>query len=354
MKLLSVLKFWKLPKKIWITTILILLILGFFIWPKPNPKETPKYAKAEITNLEKLVTASGILTGKNTVSLKFKIGGKINYLPVKNGDSVNKGQTIASLDTQDLSIALQQARNTLRDKQAIVAKILDDVKNSDKDETFTQAQTRTTAEVTRDNAYDSVKAAERNFQDAVLTSPISGNITKLPVDLGTVVTAGEQVAEIVDFSEIIFEVDLDEYDISKIKIGTPTRISLNSYPDKVFNGTVTEISKATRTTTSGATVIPVKIKVGSSDLQLIQGLNGQADIIISSNPNVLAIPVDALRQDNTVLVKTNQGFGIQPVTTGDSNDSQIEIKSGLQAGDQVMMNPPLPGQEHPKKFFGLF
>lgn len=354
MKIFKFLHFWKLPKKIWVTVLIFLVITGFIFWPKNNSKTEPEYAKAEITNIQKLVTASGVLTGTNSVNLKFKIGGKISYLPYKIGDQVKKGSTVAALDTQDLSITLQQAQNTLRDKQAIVTKILDDVKDSAKDETFTEAQTRTTSEVAKDNAYDSVKAAQRTFQDATLISPISGTITKLPIDLNTIVSAGEQVAEIIDFSEIIFEVEIDEYDISKVKIGMPVKISLNSYPNQTFDGKVVEISPSIKTTDSGATVVIVKIKLSSPEIQFIQGLNGQAEIITSEKPNVLAIPVDSLRSNNTVLVKTNQGFEIKPVTTGDSSDSLIEITSGIKSGDQVMLNPPIPGQEKPPKRFGLF
>lgn len=353
-KLIRYLKFWKLPKKIWITALLIIIIGLFFLWPRNNPKNQPEYTKAEITNIQKLVTASGIVTGKDSVSLKFKISGKISYLPFNNGDHVKKGQTIAALDTQDLSIALQQAQNALRDKQAIVTKILDDVKNSDTSETFTQTQTRTTAEVTRDNAYDNVKAAQRAFQDATLTTPITGDIVKLPVDLGTIVTAGEQVAQIIDFSEVIFEVDIDEYDISTVKVGMAVNVSLNSYPNQIFKGTVAEISPATKTTDSGATVVVVKIKLDSSNIQFIQGINGQAEIITSEKPNVLAIPSDTLRADKTVLIKKDQAFEIRSVTTGESSDTLTEITSGLNAGDQVMLNPPPPGQENPKKFFGIF
>lgn len=353
-KLTHILKFWKLPKKIWITALLIIIIGIFFLWPKNNPKNQPEYTKAEITNIQKLVTASGIVTGKDNVSLKFKISGKISYLPFKNGDHIKKGQTIATLDTQDLSIALQQAQNTYRDKQATVTKILDDVKNSDTSETFTEAQTRTTAEVARDNAYDNVKAAQRAFQDAILTTPITGDIVKLPVDLGTIITAGEQVAQIVDFSEVIFEVDIDEYDISTVTIGMPVNISLNSYPNQIFKGSVAEISPATKTTDSGATVVVVKIKLDFSNIQFIQGLNGQAEIITSEKPNVLAIPSDTLRTDKTVLVKKDQSFEIRTITTGESSDTLTEITSGLRIDDQVMLNPPPPGQEKPKKFLGVF
>lgn len=347
------LKFWHLPKKIWLIGLILLIIIGFIFRPKSISPTKYEYSDAKTTTLEQIVTGSGILTGKDSTNLQFKISGKIVSLPVTKGDTVKKGQLIASLDTQDLSIALQQAENNLRDKQAIVTKVLDDVKDSDTSETFTEAQTRTTAEVARDNAYDGVKAARRAFQDAVITTPISGIITQLPVKSGTNITAGQLVAEIVDFSEKVFLVDIDEYDISKVQVGMPAKITLNSYPDQIFNGTVSEIAPSTKTTSSGATVVEVKITL-DPNLQPIKGLNGQADIITRSKPNVLAIPIDSLRQDNTVLLKTDTGFRTQAVTPGESSDSQVEITSGLQPGDQVMLNPPAPGQEQPKKFLGLF
>src|SRR3989344_6729791 len=217
-----------------------LIILGFFIF---NRFSKPKVESLQITQVQRAdiaqtISSAGILTGKDVVDLKFRIGGKIYSLNVKAGDQVNKGDVIATLDTQQLSIDLQQARNTLRDKQAAVEEIEDDVKDHDDDESFTQKADRTAAQVARDNAFDSVKEAQRAFQDAVIVSPIFGIVTQVNAIPGEVVSASEVIVQVADFSSFYFDTDVDESDINQVAVGTPTNVSLDAYPDQLFIGFV--------------------------------------------------------------------------------------------------------------------
>lgn len=323
------------------------LLFGIVGWlfasrTKQEPIELVSVTRQDIKTV---VSASGILAGKEIVNLKFKSSDKLAYLRIKTGDSVKRGQVMAELDTQDLSITLQQAQNTLRDKQATAEKILDDVKNHDKDETFAQKATRTTAEVARDNAYDAVRAAQRAFQDAILVAPISGIVTN-QADLvpGQFVGSGDLIAQVTNFSEKFFAADVDEADIANIKTGQKAEITLNSYGDKIFAGKVLEILPQTKTVTSGATTVTVKIKITDSQIEPIYGLNGQASIIISEAVNVLAIPQEALIDESYVLIKNPQGIIRKQVATGIRSDTDVEITSGISEGDQIVKNPQqVPG-----------
>lgn len=296
-------------------------------------------------DIKTIVSASGILTGKETVNLKFKSSGKLVYLKVKTGDSVKRGQVIAGLDTQDLSITLQQALNTLRDKQATAEKVLDDVKNHDTDETFAQKATRTTAEVARDNAYDAVRTAQRAFQDIVIISPISGLVTdQAELVPGQFVSSGDLIAQVTNFSEKFFAADVDESDIVKIKTGQKAEITLNSYGDKIFAGKVWGILPQIKTATSGATTVTVKIKITDSQIEPISGLNGQASVIISEATSVLTIPQEALLDESHVLIFSPKGTIEREVSTGIKSDTDVEVISGLVESDKVIKNPQqVPG-----------
>lgn len=329
----------KLPKKYLIGAVIIILLGWFFFFSRNNKTVTPQFVKVQKHDLKQAVSASGVLTGKDSVNLHFKSSGKLAYINVKVGDQVGKGQTLASLDTQDLTIALRQAQNTFRDKKAIVDKIHDDLKDVTTNETYAQRQTRTTAEVAQDNAYDSLLAAQRAFQDAVIVSPINGTVTKADLLPGQVVTTTDTIAQVVDFSEIIFETDVDEADISKISLAQKADVTLNAYGNKVFEGKVTEIVPQTKSTSNGATVVTVKIALDDASIQHIAGLNGQVDIIQSEKKNVLSIPQDALRNGNTVLLRSRSGLETRSVTTGFKTDADIEVISGLSVGDEVVANP---------------
>lgn len=343
-KIFKVLKNRVLKLPVIIILVIFSGVAGYFLLrPGPKPLE---YASVSRQDLKSVISASGILTGKETVNLKFKGAGKLAYLKVKTGDTVKKGQAIAGLDTQDLSITLQQALNTLRDKQATAEKVLDDVKNHDTDETFAQKATRTTAEATRDNAYDAVRAAKRAFQDSVILSPINGIVTQ-QADLspGQIVSSSDLVAQITNFSEIIFSADVDEADITKVKLGQKAEVTLNAYPDKVFAGKVKEILPQVKTTTSGATTIIVKISLDKSEIRPTYGLNGQVSIIISESPNTLVIPQEALVGGNEVFVKMGKKVVKRQVSLGIRSDTDAEVISGLSENEEVVKNPEqLPKQ----------
>ncbi len=340
LKKLNPLHFFRLPKKIWIPVLLVLLVAGWFILRSGKQTDIPQLADVKKQTLKSSVSASGVMTGQDTAALKFKSSGKLAYLGVKTGDTVNRGQTIASLDTQDLNIALQQAENNYRDKQAAVDKILDDLKDRNNDETYTQKQTRTTAQVARDNAYDSVKAAQRAFQDAILVAPISGTVTQSTPIPGQYVSAADTIAQVVNWQGgVYFDTDIDEADISKISLAQPAEVTLNAYADQIFPGVVDEILPQTKTTTSGATVVTVRIKLSNPPSQLIANLNGQASIIIKQVANVLAIPQEALTDDKKVVVQTKEGLVTREVTPGIMSDTDVEIVKGLNEGDKVVTNP---------------
>lgn len=341
MKIPQILK----PSKKKIAGLIIFIIIAVAGFNFFGPKKTIplQFSEVKKQDIKSTVSSSGVLTGKNVANLKFRFSGKLAYVDVKVGDKISKNQIVAGLDTQDLAIALQQAQNILRDKQAIVDKTLDDVKDHASDETYTQRQTRTTAQVARDNAVDSVKAAQRAFQDAVITSPIDGIVTQAINVSGQVVFGADLIAQVVDNSEDFFDTDVDEADISKISLNEIAEISLDTYPNQIFKGLVSQILPQTKTTSSGATVVTVRIKLDSAPTNFVNGLSGEGTIITQTSSNTLTIPQEALREDNTVVVQVNNKLEVKKVEKGISSDTDIEIKSGLSEGEKVLLNPPAPG-----------
>lgn len=339
MRLLKLLKFWRLPKKIWITALVILIGAGgYYLWPKPV-KEPIQTAEVKTGEVKSVISSSGTLEGTDSADLRFKISGKLNSMSVKPGETVKKGQLIASLDTRDLQIDLQQAYNSFVAKDATAKKAEDDVKDHASDENFTQKEKRTAAQTARDNAYDDIKAAQRALEDAYLYAPLSGVVTKADPNVGQIVGVTDLIAQIVDETEYVFEAEVDESDIGKIKPGQPATVSLNSYPDETFLATVSKITPTTETTDSGATVVIVKLALGKPEINFVSGINGQADIILEEVSNVLVIPTDALMDNNEIYVKKGNNFEKIKPELGLRSDINIEVKSGLSVGYQVVTNP---------------
>lgn len=330
--------------------ILIAILYGSYISFFKASNQEIQTQEVKSGNIKSYVSASGTISGKDIVNLKFKTSGKLVFLNFNIGDSVFQGQTLAGQDNQDLNINLQQTLNTLRDKQAIADKVLDDIhlfqygnggfgNVGSINETMTQRQLRTSAEVLRDNAFDSVKLAQRAFEDIIITSPIDGKITKNDYFVGQFVSPADTIYQIVNWGEIFFDAEVDESEISKIKIGQQAEIELNSYPDQKFMGEVDEISPQTKTTSSGATVVIVRIKLHDISISEIMGLNGQVNIIVTEIKDVLTVPQQAIFENENILLKSPEGYKEVKIITGISSDTEIEIKEGLSSGDQIVLNP---------------
>lgn len=120
-------------------------------------------------------------------------------------------------------------------------------------------------------------------------------------------------------------------------------MTLDSYPEKVFKGTVDQILPQTKTTSSGATVITAKIRLNDPKFTFINGLGGQASVITSEQKDALTIPQEALREDNSVVLQTPTGIQPKKVTPGIKSDTDVEIKEGLIENDKVLLNPPPTG-----------
>lgn len=341
-------------KKVAFLAILALAIfLGFnFVGRRQQPQL--QFATVKRQDIKATVSSSGTLTGKASANLHFKGAGKLAYINVKAGDQVYAGQVLAGLDTQELAINLQQAQNTFRDKQAAVDKVLDDIhlfqygnggfaNVGSSNETMTQRQLRTTAEVARDNAYDSVKLNQKAFEDAIIISPINGIVTQAIEVTGQTVTTADLIAQVIDTSGIYFDTEVDEVDLSQVSLGLKAEIILDAYPDQIFPGTVDQIIPQTKTTSSGATVVIVRIKLDSPKLTFVNGLSGQASIISTEAKGALTIPQEALREDNTVLTMQPQGLQPKQVTPGIRSDTDVEIKEGLSEDEKVLLNPPSSG-----------
>lgn len=342
----------RFSKKILIILIVLLGIAGgIFYYTTRSTGPVIQTAQVKKEDIKTTVSSSGTLTPKESANLKFKTGGKLAYLNVKQGDKVFAGQVLAGLDSADLAINLQQAQNSYRARQADVDKTLDDVylfqygnggfsNVGTQNETMTQRQLRTDAEVLRDNAFDNLKQAQRTFQDTIIISPIDGLVIQADFLPNQFVSPADLIATVVNDNQIFFDAEVDEADIGKIKIGQKAEVSLNSYEDRIFKGTVAEIEPATRETSSGATVVIVRISLEKSDMKFVAGINGQAEIIYDETANALTIPQEALIDEKEVIIKKGENqFEKVPVETGLSSDTEIEIKSGLKEEQEVVTNP---------------
>ncbi len=314
---------------------MILLVGGGYLWNKQNQakvqSEKIKIVSVEKKNIVESIVVSGKIAAEKQATLTFPAAGKLSYVNVKPGDSVKAGQWMASLDTGDLQAAVTKAWYTYLSYDAAAKVAEDSVKGHESDETFAQKNTRVSAQTARDSAYENWLSANRAVQLAVLKSPFVGMVTEVTVSASGDTVGITDGITVVDPETLYFDTEVDETDFGKIKVGQKAIVKLDAYEDMEFEGTVTRMGFATRLSDSGATVIPIRISIVADGLRV--GLNGDAELIIQEKENVLTLPIEAV---NDGQVEKTDGKQMD-VKTGIESEEDVEIISGINEGDQVVI-----------------
>ena len=200
------------------------------------------------------------------------------------------------------------------------------------------------------NAKASLENAQDRLDDYMVTSPITGTVVEKTVKAGDNVGTGSNsnntLCIIYDLSYLQMTLNIDELDIDNVEVGQVVNITSDAKEGQTFTGVVTKVS-VVGTTSGGTTTYPVTVRIDDTE-GLRPGMNVDAEIVLSSADGVLAIPSLAVNRGDTVLVTSDspsaanaleqeapEGYAYVQVTTGVSDDSYIEITSGLQEGDTV-------------------
>lgn len=233
--------------------------------------------------------------------------GKVSGLTLMPGDSVSSGQRICTITGDSVDNQLQNAKASL------------------------------------ENAQD-------RLDDYMVTSPITGTVVEKTVKAGDNVGTGSNsnntLCIIYDLTYLEMTLNIDELDIDNVEVGQTVNVTSDAKEGQTFTGVVTKVS-VVGTTSGGTTTYPVTVRIDDTD-GLRPGMNVDAEIVLSSADGVLAIPSLAVNRGDTVLVTSDspsaanaleqeapEGYAYVQVTTGVSDDSYIEITSGLQEGDTV-------------------
>ena len=217
------------------------------------------------------------------------------------------------------------------------------------------------------SAEEALTKAENNYDDAIdkydeyfITAPIDGTVITKDAKVGDKIqkstSSAKTLATLYDLSELTFDMDIDELDITNIKEGQEVNVQADAFKNKIFKGVITNVSLVAANS-NGVTNYPVTVTITDVG-ELLPGMNVDAYVILANVENAVAIPADALQRGNVVYVlnssptiksgnystegisdrvknRAPEGFTAINVETGISNSNFIEIKSGLQEDDEV-------------------
>ena len=252
-------------------------------------------------------TQSGKFKYNENRSVNAEVSGEVVAIVNDEGSEVSSGSTIIRLESDNVTNSVQSASDSVKD-----------------------------AQLSLENQYETL-------EDYTIKSPIKGTVIEKKKKAGDTIDSNAELCTIYDLSYLKMTMNIDELDISKVKVGQEVTVTADAVQGQTFKGKVTKINMA-GTTTNGVTTYPVEVQIEDTE-GLLPGMNVSTEIIVNQVEDVVAIPVGAVVRGDKVLVKTGNtstddptvpaGYEYVSVETGVSNDQYVEIKSGINEGDEI-------------------
>ncbi len=205
------------------------------------------------------------------------------------------------------------------------------------------------AQAQLDSAQVAVQQAQSNLDKATLVAPFDGVVSAVNYTVGASTGSGSSSSStstggaavtISNLSNLQIQVQVAEVDVPKIKVGQTAQVTFDALPGKTYNGKVISIDPV-GTVTQGVVNYPVTVAMTDADNAVKPGMTANLAVTVDERTDALILPTRAVRTQGTqkVVSVLYKGETIQvPVTTGLSNDQSVEITSGLQPGDVVVLN----------------
>ncbi|HPW18333.1 MAG TPA: efflux RND transporter periplasmic adaptor subunit [Candidatus Aminicenantes bacterium] len=344
--------------------------------------------KAKRQDLTSIISASGEVKPKKNINISAQVPGRIVKIGVVEGQEVKAGDFLLSLDSAQYEANADRDRNYIRAANADLiqaeARLGRDKASLDRqqklyaDELISEDQLEaaqaqyavTSAQVNAirfqiKQAEASLKSTLDNLAKTTYGSPIDGVITSLRVEegevaiIGTMNNPGTVLLTIADLSVMEVEVEVDETDVVGVALGQAARVRVDAFPDKTFDGRVTEIgSSALQRAASGVSTreskdFKVVVTLENPSERLKPGLSASADIVVAEKAQALAVPISALvlrdkpgaaalaaaKEEEGVYVVEAGRAKFAPVVKGIAGGMMIEIASGLAEGQELITGP---------------
>lgn len=323
--------------------------------PPPAP-EGPRSVRVEevfASGGKRLRTFSGSARAGLASRLSFRVSGTLTKLPVKLGDRVKAGQTIAVLDDSDYQLqvddaeaSLRQAEAQSRNASANYARIrglyennrvsINDLDAARAGNESAQAQVQS---ITK-----KLELARSQLSYAQLKAPLAGTIAEVTAEINENVRAGQAIAVLNAGSEPEVTFSVPEQLIKDVREGAALTVRFGALPDQTFDATVTEVGVA-----SGAlaTTYPVVARLKDSSENIRPDMAAEISLVFGSNEDKSKIFVKpkAVVEDQSgqtfVFLAKSKGDGLatvekRNVKTGDLTQQGLEVLEGLQDGDPLI------------------
>lgn len=357
--------------------LVVLLAAGAIAWWAHRGGPVVQYATAPVTvgPVMRTVTATGTVNPELTIIVGSYVSGVIQEITCDYNTRVKRGQSCAKIDPRPYQTLVDQARATLAVARAQLEKdyaalsyarvvheralsliktnaVSKDTLDSAKS-VYDQAQAQITFDqATIQQRQAALDAAQVNLDYTNIVSPVDGTVVSRNVTIGQTVAASFQTPTLFliasDLTRMQVDANVSESDIGNISEGKKATFTVDAFPNRTFEGTVTEVRQSPQTVQNVVTY-DVVVETDNSDLALKPGLTAATRIIVDQREKVTRVLNQALRytpsgtsagrsdQARVWVLRDDQPV-LVPVTTGLNDERYTEIVEGeLKPGDQIIV-----------------
>lgn len=364
----------------WLIRLLIVLALvaGYFVLdatvlaPDPVPV---RVATVERGRVEATVTNSkaGTVKARRRAKLSPGTSGIVVELPIVRGDRVQAGDVLLRLDdatqsaqldlavealkvaearSRERCIAAERALRELERNRELAAEELVSVDVLDGLESAYQlaAASCDVAESEVEHSRASVAVAQAEQDKTVLRAPFAAIIAEVSVELGEWVTpsvpliSAPDLIDAIDSRSLYISAPMDEVDADKLETGLPTRVTVDSHPNRVFDARLTKVAPYVLDLEQQNRTLEVEVELDDAEFSatLLPGTSADVEIVLEVRDGVLRVPTYALMEDDRVLVLEEGVLAERDVETGMRNWDFTEIVGGLREGESVVTSLDRP------------
>ena len=315
--------------------------------------------KVKPVHFQDLLPVLGSVKGKTEIILKFEINGVITKIAFREGEKINKGDLIASLDPKDAQLKAKYAEDKFNSAQAgyrSMEKKLEIQRHLYEAGAIIKSKLEEAELETESAKYQlqqgksemDLAANELNKTNIYATK--DGVMGPRQAEEGEFITTQDKLGSMYEINEVFIEAGVVERDIEKIKIGQKARVFVDAYPNTVFEGTLDYIFPVIE---GKSRTLTVKIGVPNPNSLLLPGMFSRAEISIVDLRDALIVPITCLINKGGVIyapiipaqsllkkAEDENPIGvvqIRRVTVGYKTSDYAELKAGASAGDLVVL-----------------
>ncbi len=313
----------------------------------PERRATPVTATlVQLKGVETVEETVGRVEAITAPVVDAEVAGRVARIHAKEGQTVAAGDLLAELDPTDLELALQAARGERKRLEALI---------TNQERLVQRYRTLRAQSSVSEDALESAEAqlvalrqqlvsaraqeqtAARNLARSRIVAPIDGSIEERRISVGDFVDRGAPLFRLTDSRRLRALLPLPEKVAERIRVGLPVRLSAPQLPKEMLNTSISAI----RPMVGGANQAVVAIAEFNNPGPWRPGGSVDAAIVVEQREQAVLIPQISLvqRPSGTVAYTVDGDVARErPVTTGERRDGWIEVRSGLDAGEQVVVD----------------